>query len=45
MSVSVPLDAPLSHLHGLHVANRGTLLAGTHRGLFSIDLAAVACNI
>ena len=38
-SVSVPLDAPLSHLHGLHVNRRGTLLAGTHNGLFSIDAA------
>ncbi|BBY31552.1 F510_1955 family glycosylhydrolase [Mycolicibacterium sediminis] len=38
-SVSVPLDAPLSHLHGLHVDRSGTLLAGTHSGLFSIDVA------
>lgn len=41
-SVSVPLDAPLTHLHGLHVAKSGTLLAGTHSGLFSIDLATGA---
>ncbi|TPG34651.1 exo-alpha-sialidase [Mycobacterium hodleri] len=41
-SVSVPLDAPLSHLHGLHVARRGKLLAGTHGGLFSIDVATGA---
>jgi hypothetical protein len=41
-SVSVPLDAPLSHLHGLHVAHAGTLLAGTHSGLFAIDLATGA---
>ncbi|BDX31596.1 hypothetical protein TUM20985_21430 [Mycobacterium antarcticum] len=40
--VSVSLDAPLSHLHGVHVANAGTLLAGTHSGLFSIDLATGA---
>ena len=41
-SVSVPLDAPLSHLHGLHVNRGGTLLAGTHSGLFSIDVATGA---
>lgn len=38
-AVSVALDAPLTHLHGLHVASAGRLLAGTHSGLFSIDLA------
>lgn len=43
-SVTVPLDAPLSHLHGLHVAKSGTLLAGTHSGLFSIDLATGAAT-
>ena len=41
-SAPVPLDAPLTHLHGLHVANKATLLAGTHSGLFSIDLATGA---
>lgn len=40
--VSVPLDGPLSHLHGLHVNRSGTLLAGTHSGLFSIDVATGA---
>lgn len=34
---SVTLDAPLTHLHGLHSAAGGTLLAGTHSGLFAID--------
>lgn len=40
--MSAPLDAPLNHLHGVHVANAGTCLAGTHNGLFSIDPATGA---
>ena len=38
-AAAVALDAPLTHLHGLHIAAAGRLLAGTHSGLFSIDLA------
>jgi hypothetical protein len=38
-AASVTLDAPLTHLHGLHSGAAGTLLAGTHNGLFTIDTA------
>ncbi|WP_027499243.1 F510_1955 family glycosylhydrolase [Rhodococcus sp. UNC363MFTsu5.1] len=34
---SVQMTAPLDHLHGLHVATRWTVLAGTHTGLYAID--------
>jgi len=34
---SIVLDPALSHLHGLHVTAAGTLVAGTHTGLFAID--------
>jgi hypothetical protein len=36
-AASVTLNAPLAHLHGLHSAAAGRLLAGTHTGLFAID--------
>ena len=34
---SIVLDPGLSHLHGLHVTAAGTLVAGTHTGVFAID--------
>ena len=34
---SIALKPGLSHLHGLHVTDTATLLAGTHTGLFAID--------
>jgi hypothetical protein len=43
-AASVTLDAPLTHLHGIHVADGGKLLAGTHTGLFSIDVATGATS-
>ncbi|MGD9621627.1 MAG: F510_1955 family glycosylhydrolase [Mycolicibacterium sp.] len=36
---SVDLAPALSHLHGLHMTAGGTLVAGTHTGLFAIDPA------
>ncbi|AQA22516.1 putative secreted glycosyl hydrolase [Rhodococcus sp. MTM3W5.2] len=33
---SVPMAPALDHLHGLHVATRGTVLAGTHTGLYAV---------
>ena len=41
-AASINLDAALTHLHGLHIAAGGQLLAGTHSGLFAIDLATGA---
>ncbi|WP_280461182.1 F510_1955 family glycosylhydrolase [Nocardia carnea] len=32
----VELTPPLDHLHGLHLAADGTILAGTHTGLFAL---------
>ncbi|MBF6097704.1 exo-alpha-sialidase [Nocardia cyriacigeorgica] len=39
VSASVPgveLTPPLDHLHGMHLAADGTILAGTHTGLFAL---------
>ena len=43
-AASVSFDAPLTHLHGLHHAAAGRLLAGTHHGVFSIDPATGATS-
>lgn len=37
LAVSVLLDPGLTHVHGLHSTAAGTVLAGTHSGLFAID--------
>lgn len=34
---TVEFSSELSHLHGLHVGDDGTVLAGTHTGIFAID--------
>ncbi|CAN5477026.1 hypothetical protein BH09ACT8_BH09ACT8_66150 [soil metagenome] len=40
-AMSVMLDPELTHVHGLHRSAAGTLLAGTHSGLFAIDPSRV----
>ncbi|RVW03688.1 F510_1955 family glycosylhydrolase [Rhodococcus spongiicola] len=36
---AVALDTALTHVHGLHVRADGTVLAGTHTGLYALDSA------
>lgn len=43
-AASVTFDAPLTHLHGLHSAAAGKLLAGAHHGVFTIDPATGATS-
>ncbi|MBC2644851.1 MULTISPECIES: F510_1955 family glycosylhydrolase [unclassified Rhodococcus (in: high G+C Gram-positive bacteria)] len=41
----VELRSELSHLHGLHVGDDGTVLAGTHTGLFTIDTSGATSRV
>lgn len=48
VSASVPgvaLTPPLDHLHGLHLAADGTILAGTHTGLFALATDGITTRV
>lgn len=42
---TVELRSELSHLHGLHVDADGTVVAGTHTGLFALEPSGVTSRI
>lgn len=42
---AVALTPPFDHVHGLHVDAQGTVLAGTHTGLFAIDTAGRTARV
>lgn len=41
----VELNPELDHLHGLHIGAAGTIVAGTHSGLFAIDPSGVTSRV
>ncbi|PBC35440.1 glycosyl hydrolase [Rhodococcus sp. ACS1] len=41
----VDFSSELSHLHGLHVGADGTVLAGTHTGIFAIDTSGATSRV
>ena len=42
---AVDFSSELSHLHGLHVGDDGTVLAGTHTGIFTIDSSGATSRV
>ncbi|WP_038170264.1 F510_1955 family glycosylhydrolase [Tomitella biformata] len=44
-SAQVALDPPLDHLHGLHLDADGTVLAGTHTGMFEVEMSGRTTKI
>ncbi|MEU2004612.1 F510_1955 family glycosylhydrolase [Rhodococcus sp. NPDC019627] len=42
---TVDFSSELSHLHGLHVGKDGTVLAGTHTGIFAIDTSGSTSRV
>lgn len=42
---AVELRSELTHLHGLHVGADGTVLAGTHTGIFTIDPSGATSRV
>lgn len=44
-ATQVALDPPLDHLHGLHLDADGAVLAGTHTGIFRIEMSGGTVKI
>lgn len=44
-AAQVALDPPLDHLHGLHLDADGAVLAGTHTGVFEIEMSGGTTKI
>ncbi|QTJ70616.1 exo-alpha-sialidase (plasmid) [Rhodococcus sp. ZPP] len=42
---TVDFNPELSHVHGLHVGKDGTVLAGTHTGIFAIDASGSTSRV